>query len=327
MRRRDFLGLVGGAAIALPLPAHAQRGGKSYRIGYLALLPGEDATFVMDFLQRLQELGYSAGKNLTFEYRSADGKPERLAGLAAELVQSNPDVLVSGFGTLAAKAAAAATRTIPVVFTAVGDPVGAGLVTSLSQPGANVTGMSGQASNIAAKQLQILKDLLQRKQTIAVLSNPDTPNSALTLREIQLAADAADQPVALFGARTPDAVPASVEAAIRSGAAGLLVVADPLLFGARRDIIGLVAKARLPALYGGFDFAEAGGLMSYGPERTQISRRAAEYVDKILQGARPADLPVEQATKFEFVVNLKTAKELAIVLPPTLLAIADRVIE
>jgi putative tryptophan/tyrosine transport system substrate-binding protein len=327
MRRRDFLGLMGGAAIGLPLPMRAQRGGKSYRIGYLALLPGEDATFAKPFLQRLQELGYGAGKNLTFEYRSADGKPERLAELAAELVKSNPDVLVAGGGTLAAKAAAAATRIIPVVFTAVGDPVGAGLVTSLSQPGANVTGMSAQASNIAAKQLQILKDLLQSKQTIAVLSNPDTPNSALALREIKLAASAADQPVALFEARTPDAVAASVEAAIRSGAAGLLVVGDPLLYGARRDIIGLVAKARLPTLYGGVVFAEAGGLMSYGAEGSQISRRAAEYVDKILQGARPADLPVEQATKLEFVVNLKTAKEQAIVLPPTLLAIADRVIE
>ena len=327
MRRRDFLGFVGGASMASALPARAQRGEKSYRIGYLALLPREDATLAMPFLQRLQELGYSAGKNLTLEYRSADGKPERLAELAAELVQSNPDVLVAGFGTLAAKAAAAATRIIPVVFTAVGDPVGAGLVTSLRQPGANVTGMSAQASNIATKQLQILKDLLERKQTIAVLSNPDTPNSALTLREIKLAAGAADQPVALFEARTPDAVPASVEAAIRSGAAGLLVVGDPLLYAARREIIGLVAKARLPTLYGSLDFVEAGGLMSYGSDRSQISRRAAEYVEKILQGARPADLPVEQATKFEFVVNLKTAKELAIVLPPTLLAIADRVIE
>lgn len=264
---------------------------------------------------------------MTLEYRSADGRPERLAQLAAELVQANPEVLVAGLGTLAAKAAAAATKTIPIVFTTVGDPVGVGLVVSLSQPGANVTGLSAQGTNLATKQLQILEDLVPGKQTIAVLSNPDTPNSAMALREVRSAAEQGHQPLAVFEARTTDGVSAGIEAAIKTGAAGLLIVNDPLLYSARRKIAELVAPSRLPTIYGNRDFAEASGLMSYGPDLQQISRRAAEYVDKVLKGARPADLPVEQPTKFEFVINLKTAKELGIALPPTLLALADKVIE
>jgi putative ABC transport system substrate-binding protein len=326
MQRREFL-VLSGAAASWPFAAHAQQGEKLYRIGYLALLPGEDATFARPFLQRLQELGYSSGKNMTLEYRSADGRPERLPHLAAELLQANPEVLVAGLGTLTAKAAAAATKTTPIIFTTVGDPVGAGLVASLSRPGANVTGLSAQGTNIAAKQLQILKELVPGKQAIAVLSNPDTPNSALTLQEVRSAAQQDHQSLGEFEARTTDGVSAGIEAAIKAGAAGLLIVNDPLLYSARRKIAELVATARLPTIYGNSDFAEAGGLMSYGPDLQQIGRRAAEYVDKVLKGARPADLPVEQPTKFEFVINLKTAKEIGIALPPTLLALADKVIE
>jgi putative ABC transport system substrate-binding protein len=316
-----------GAAATWPLAAHAQQAEKSYRVGYLALLPGEDATLAKPFSQPLQELGYSVGGNMTLEYRSAEGRPERLAQIAAELMHANPDVLVAGFGTLAAKAAAAATKTVPVVFTTVGDPIGAGLVASLGKPGANVTGLTDQANDIAAKRLQILEDLVPGKQTIAVLLNPDTPFSALALREVRSAAEQGHQPLAVFEARTTDQVSAGIEAAIKAGAAGLLTLDDPLLMGARRQIAELVATARLPAIYGTRDFAEAGGLMSYGVDRRQISRRAAEYVDKVLKGARLADLPVEQPTKFEFVINLKTARQLGLAVPPTMLALADEVIE
>jgi putative ABC transport system substrate-binding protein len=327
MKRREFMTLIGGAAASMPLAARAQRSDKVYRVSYLALLPGEDATLAKPFRQRLQELGYSEGKNLTLEYRSAEGRPEHLAQLAAELIQTNPDVLVTGFGALAAKAAAAATKTIPIVFSSVGDPVGVGLVASLARPGANVTGVSSQANDIAAKRLQILQDLVPGKQTIAVLLNPDTPFSVSALREVRSAAEQGHQPLAVFEARTTDEVSAGIEAAIKLGAAGLLTLDDPLLLGTRRKIVDLVAAARLPAIYGVRDFAEAGGLISYGVVRRQISRRAAEYVDKILKGARPVDLPVEQPTKFELVINLKTAKALGIEIPPTLLATADEVID
>jgi putative ABC transport system substrate-binding protein len=326
MKRRGFIGIIiGGAAIWLGA-ARAQVE-KSYRVSYLALLPGEDATFLRPFSQRLQELGYTKNKNLTLDYRSAEGRPERLAQLAAELIQAKPDVLVAGFGTLTAKTAAAASKNIPVVFTSVGDPVGSGLVESLSLPGANVTGLSGQAVETAAKQLQILEDLIQGKQTIAVLLNPDTPYTALALRQVESAATASNQPLAVFEARTADQISAGIEAAIRAGAAGLLTLDDPLLLSARRKVVDLVAAARLPTLDGLRDFVEAGGLMSYGPDQGQLSRRAAEYVDKILKGAKPADLPVEQPTKFEFVINLKTAKALGLSIPSALLATADEAIE
>lgn len=326
MKRREFLGVLSGA-VALPLTARAQQPAKSWRIAYLALLPGEDTSLAKPFLERLQELGYSEGKNITLLYRSADGRAERLPELAAELVQARPDVLVTGFGTLAAKAARGATTTIPVVFTMVGDPIGAGLVVSLSRPGANVTGFSDLASEFAAKRLQLLQNLIPGQKLIAVLGNPDTPFTALALKQVQTAAAAHHQPLAVFEARTPDEVSAGIAAAIKSGAAGLMTLDDPLLLSARQNIIKLAADARLPAIYGLRDYVEAGGLMSYSMDRPQTARRAADYVDRILKGAVPADLPVEQPTRFELVINLKTAKALGIEIPASLLATADEVIE
>jgi putative ABC transport system substrate-binding protein len=326
MRRRDFIGVLAGA-VALPLTAGAQQPGKSYRIAYLALLPGEDTTLAKPFLERLQELGYNEGKNITLMYRSADGRPERLPHLAAELVQARPDVLVTGFGTLAAKAALGATSTIPVVFTMVGDPIGAGLVVSLARPGANVTGFSDLASEFATKRLQLLQNLIPGQKLIAVLGNPDTPFTALALKQVKTAAAANHQPLAVFEARNPGEVSVSIEAAIKSGAAGLMTLDDPLLLSAKQQIIKLLADARLPAIYGLRDYVEADGLMSYSMDRPQMCRRAADYVDKILKGAVPADLPVEQPTKFELTINLKAAKALGIDIPPSLLAIADEVIE
>ena len=326
MRRRKFITALGSLAVGWPLAALAQQTAKLYRISYLALLRGKDSTLVKPVLQRLRELGYIEGKNLVFEYRSAEGRAERLPQLAAELVGANPDVLIAGFGTLAAQAAKAATATIPIVFTSVGDPTGAGLVASLSKPGANVTGVTSQASDIVGKRLQILNDLIPGKQIVAVLLNPDTPFSALAMQELRTA-NAGRQGIEVFEARNADQVSAAIDAASKAGAGGLITLEDPLTLGLSRQISDLATKARLPAIYGNRNFAEAGGLISYGVDRAQLNRRAADYVEKILKGARPADLPVEQPTKFELVINLKTAKTLGVTIPANLLALADEIIE
>jgi len=247
--------------------------------------------------------------------------------LAAELVHDNPGVLVAGFGTVAAKAARAATSRIPIVFTGVGDPVGAGLVASLNRPGANITGMSAQAAELSAKRLQLLNDLVPGKKLFAVLGNPDTPFTASALQEIKTAAAAQGQPFAVFEARNPSQLPTAIDAVARSGAASLLVLEDPMLLGTRHEFTALVAKARLPAIYTLREFADAGGLICYGADEGALVRRAAEYVDKILKGSVPADLPVEQPTKFALVINLKTAKALGIEIPASLLAVADDVLE
>jgi putative tryptophan/tyrosine transport system substrate-binding protein len=324
LNRRDFIVLLGAGSAGWPLVANAQESGRVYRIGYLAFLRGQDSETV---LQRLSELGYSEGRNVRFDYRSADGQAERLPQLAAELVRTGPDVLVAGFGTLTAQAAKAATATIPVVFTSVGDPIGAGVVASLNRPGGNVTGVSSEASDVVGKRLQILQECIPGKLTVAVLVNPDTPFSALALQELRTAADAKGLRVEVFEARTADQVPVAIEAASQAGAAGLITLEDPLIVGVRRQIAELVAKARLPAVYANRAFVEAGGLMSYGVDRRQLYRHAAAYVDKILRGAKPADLPVEQPTQFEFVINLKAAQSLGFTVPNTLLVSADQVIE
>lgn len=326
MRRRHFIGLGVGGAMLLSAPARAQPA-KTYRLGYLALLPGEDKSLAKPLLQRLDELGYHRGVNMILDYRSAEGRAERLPQLAAELVRTAPDLVIAGFGTLAPKAAMAASSKIPVVFTSVGDPIGAGLISSLSQPGGNATGLSGQASDITAKRLQLLEDLIPGKNLIAVLGNPDTPYTALALRQVKTAAATMGQPLVVFEARTAEQLPTAIEAVISSGATSLLLLEDPVLLGAKQQTIQLVTKARLPAIYGARDYVEAGGLISYGPDQRQMSRRAAEYVDKILKGASPANLPVEQPTTFELIVNLRTAKDLGLEIPATLLARADEVIE
>ena len=231
------------------------------------------------------------------------------------------------FGTLAAQAAQAATKTIPIVFTSVGDPIGSGLVASLNWPGANVTGVTSQASDVVGRRLQILEEFIPINRTVAVVLNPETPFSALALQELRAAADARQLRLEIFEVRSADQVSVAIEAAIKAGAAGLLTLEDPLTLSLRRQLVDLAAKARLPTIYGNRAFAEAGGLMSYGVDRRQLYRRAAEYVDKILKGTNPADLPVEQPTKFELVINLKTAQALGLDVPPSVLATADEVIE
>jgi ABC-type uncharacterized transport system substrate-binding protein len=326
MPRRAFMVLIAGSLAAAPLAAAAQLAGKVYRVCFLALTPGEDTTSMQLLLERLHELGYGEGKNMVFEYRSAEGHPERLSQMARELVRGRPDVLIAGFGTLTAQAAKAATMTIPIVFTTVGDPVGAGLVSSLGRPGGNVTGLSG-VTEILGKHLQLLKELSPGKQVIAVLMNPETPFTRLALKEIKTAAEADRTRLEVLEARTADQVPRVLHAAVSAGVGGLLVLGDPLTYSLRREIADLLAKLRLPAVYPSREWAEAGGLLSYGADRRQVYRRAGEYVDKILKGARPGDLPVEQPTKFELVLNLKTAKTLGLTIPPSLLQRADQVIE
>jgi putative ABC transport system substrate-binding protein len=330
VQRRKFIGVVGGAAVALvlpPLATWAQQAGKVYRLGYLALLPGEDQTWAKSAFQRLQELGYRDGSNVVLDYRSAEGRVERLPELAAELVRSGPDVLIAGFGTLAPKALIATTKSIPIVFTSIGDPVGAGIVVSLGEPGGNATGLSGQAAEIAPKRLQLLRSLVPGNKIIGVLGNPDTPYTALALQQVKAAAASIGQPLVVVEARRADQVSAAIDEAVKSGAASLLVLEDPVLIGAKQETIASAARARLPAIYGPRDYAVAGGLMCYGPDQHQMARRAAELADKILKGARPATLPVEQPTKFELVINLKTAKTLGFEIPASLLSLADDVIE
>jgi putative ABC transport system substrate-binding protein len=326
MDRRVFISSLAGGLLAAPFAAEAQQAGKSYRVCFLALTPGKDTTSMKPLLERLRELGYDEGKNMTFEYRSAEGRSERLPQLAMELVRGRPDVLIAGFGTLTAQAAKAATLTVPIVFTSVGDPVGAGLVASLGRPGGNVTGLSG-LTEVGGKHLQLLRELSPGKEVIAVLVNPETPFARLALKEIKTAAEANRIRLVILEARTAEQVPRELQAAVTAAAGGLLVLGDPLTYSLRREIADLSAKFRLPAVYPSREWVEAGGLMSYGADRRQMYRRAAEYVDKILKGAKPGDLPVEQPTKFELVINLKTAKALGLTIPPSLLQRADQVIE
>ena len=323
LKRRDFITLLGGAA-AWPVVARAQQPARPYRVAYLALLAGRDSVVVK---QRLDELGYIEGKNMIFDFRSAEGRSERLLQLASELVRTSPDVIVAGFGTLAAQAAQAATETIPIVFASVGDPIGAGIVKSLNRPGANVTGITPQGTETGGKRLQMLEELVPGIRILAVLMNPETPFSMLALQELRVAADARGQRLEVFEIRSTDQLSHIIEFTARSGATGLVILEDPLLLGLRRQITELATELRLPAIYGNREFAEAGGLLSYGPDRGQLYRRAAELIDKILKGAKPADIPVERPTKFELVINLKTAKALGLTVPDKLLALADEVIE
>jgi len=324
MRRRDFIAFFGGAAIARPLALHAQQVTKSYRVAYLALAGDEDAVLVK---QRLDELGYREGKNLIFDFRTAEGQLERLPELAAKLVATNPDVIVTGFGTETAKAAQAATATIPIIFTSVGDPIAAGIVKSLSRPGANITGLTSQTAEISGKRLQILEELAPGIRMIAVIVSPGYPFTTVALPQLRAAAGARGLSLELCEVRTPDELPMKVEAAVKAGATGLTILETPVLLALRQQIADLAAKLRLFAIYTSRYFVDAGGLMSYAADRRQQYRRAAELVAKTLEGERPTDIPVEQPTKFEFIINLKTAKALGVDIPLKLLATADEVIE
>jgi putative ABC transport system substrate-binding protein len=325
--RRSLMKILAGAALVGAASKATAQKAKSVTIAYLALLPGEDRNFVVKFLQRLGELGYADGQNLHFVYRSAEGRPELLPDLASDLIRMKPDVLVTGFGTLAAKAGKAASDGVPVVFMAVGDPVGAGVVESLARPGGNITGLSDLAAGIQGNRLQLLQETAPAASLFAVILNPGTPYAALAYKELEAAAKIAKLALRPFEVRAPSEIAPQLDAAKAAGVGGLVVFEDPLTLSQRSEITALASRLRLPAIYGYREFVEVGGLMSYGTDHGAQWRRGAEIVDLVLKGEKPADIPVEQPTKFELVVNLKTAKASGFTIPELVMISADDVIE
>jgi ABC-type uncharacterized transport system substrate-binding protein len=326
MRRRDFITLFTSAAAAWPLGARAQQAGKIPRIGYLS--PRTRLSLLdRSFLQALREHGYVEGKNILIEYRFAAGKFNRLPGLAAELVRLDVDAIVAVV-TQASLAAKAASKTIPVVMLAVSDPVASGLITTLARPGGNVTGTSSQTAEVSGKSLQLLKEVVAKLSRVAVLWNPaNAIFQAQSLKATEHAAGVLGLQLQEIGARNPNEFDHAFAAISNARVDALMVLGDPTLVAHKARIIDFAARHRLPAIYGTEDHAEAGGLITYGPDMAAQFRRGAFYIDKILKGVKPADLPVEQPTKFALAVNLKTAKALGLVIPPTLLVRADKVIE
>ena len=313
--------------LVAPLVADAQPAGKVYRIGRLHPGSPEGNLSREVFRPALHELGYIEGQNLVIEYRGAEGRPERLPDLAAELVRLQMDVIVA-IGGAATRAVQHATRTIPIVIAGSSDPVGEGLVASLARPGGNTTGLSNLSAELPGKRLEILKEMVPQSARVAVLANPADPNHASAMHTLTGAAQALGLHLHVVELRSPDELDAAFAAMTRAGADALFVQGEPLLLdGLRGRIVDLAATSRLPAMYSWRMYVEAGGLMAYGPSLPDMHRRAAAYVDKILKGAKPADLPVEQPTKFEFVINLKTAQALGLAIPPTVLFQADEVIQ
>ena len=328
MDRRVFLGaLAGSVLLTAPFPAEAQQPGKVYRIGVLEQggLPGPNPVYEA-FRQQLHQLGYIEGQNIVFEYRPAEGRAERLPDFAAELVRLKVDVIVAG-GTLGPQAAKHATGTIPIVLAAAGDPVGTGLVASLAKPGGNVTGLSNHSAELTGKRLQLTKEVVPGLSRVAVLWNAANPIAELVFKETEAAARTLGVQIQSLEVRSSDDFENALLAAVNGRAGALFVVDDPLVFRNRTRIAEFAARNRLPATAFYKQFAEAGGLMTFGASLADLYRRAAIFVDKILKGAKPADLPVEQPTKFELVINLKTAKALGLTIPPSLLQRADQVIE
>jgi putative tryptophan/tyrosine transport system substrate-binding protein len=309
----------------MPLAAEAQPPTPVPRIGVLsAATRGQDRNLEA-FLEGLRARGYVEGQHVVLEYRGAEGQYERLPNLAAELVRLKVDVIVTQ-GTPAARAAKHATTTIPIVMTSVGDPVGSGLVASLARPGGNVTGLASVSPDLMGKQLEVLKAVLPTVSRVAVLWNPANPANALNVREAEMAAQALGIPLHLVEARGPEAFDRAFAAMTRAHAGALLVIGDRVFRQHRRRLAELAATSRLPTMHNVRTYVEAGGLMAYGPNPLDHNRRAAVYVDKILKGTQPADLPVEQPTTFELVINLKTAEALGLTIPPTLLFQADEII-
>jgi putative tryptophan/tyrosine transport system substrate-binding protein len=326
MKRREFITLLGGAAVTWPLPARAQQA--MPLIGFLSSRsPGESAGVVAAFRQGLTETGFVEGQNLTIAFRWAEGRYDRLPALAAELVSLRVAVLYAAGGPPAALAAKAATSVIPIVFSAASDPVGLGLVASLSRPGGNVTGMSLFASDLWAKNVELLKELVPTASVMAYLVNPSTPNVAAYLKGAAEAASALGIDIHLLNASTEHELDEAFASLAKLRAGGLIVPNEPYLDSQRDRITALAARYAVPALYNLREYVVAGGLASYGPSLPDSYRRAAMYVGRILKGEKPADLPVQVPTKFELVINLKTAKTLGLIVPPTLLARADEVIE
>jgi putative tryptophan/tyrosine transport system substrate-binding protein len=325
MKRREFITLLGGAA-AWPLVARAQQAGRLPTIGVLGgATPSAESQRVAALVQRLHELGWIEGHTIAIQYRWAEGRSARLAEIAAEFVRLGVDVIFAT-GTAPALAAKQATSMIPIVFPFAGDPIGTGLVASLARPGGNVTGMSNQATDLAAKRIELLREIVPHLRRLAVLANAGYPAAALEKGEVAAAARTLDLEVVSFEIRESNDIAPAFEA-VKGKAEALFLVGDPLMTANRIRVTSLALAARLPTIYVHREYVDAGGLISYGANFPDLFRRAAEVVDKILRGTKPGDIPVEQPTKFELAINLKTANALGLDVPPTLLARADEVIE
>ena len=326
MRRRDFISLLGGAVAAWPLAAPAQQAMPT--IGFLSSRsPGESAALVAAFRQGLNEAGFVEGRNLAIAFRWAEGHYERLPALATELVGLHVWAIVATGGTPPALAAKTATAAIPIVFSAVTDPVSVGLVASFNRPGGNITGMSLFSSAIEAKRLEVLHEMVPKATVVGMLVNPNNPNAEADAKATEAAARALKLELHVIEVRSEQDIEGAFATLVQNGVAAFVVSADAL-FNMRRDqIAALAVRHALPAIYQFRDFVEAGGLMSYGASITDNYRKAGFYTGRILKGEKPADLPVMQPTKFDFVINLKTAKALGLEVPPTVSARADEVIE
>jgi putative tryptophan/tyrosine transport system substrate-binding protein len=326
MRRREFIKLFGSTLVVWPLAAQAQQAKKLPTIGLLApSTPLLESQRVAAFVQRLRQLGWIEDRTVAIEIRWAEGRNERFAQIAAEFVRLNVDIIVT-LGAAAVIAAKQATSIIPIVFASAGDPVGTGLVASLAHPGANVTGLSSQGTDTAAKRIEFLREIVPDLRRLAILVNIGNPFGVLEAREAQAGARAVGLEAASFEIRQAGDITPAFEV-LKGHAEALYVVPDPLMNTNRVRVNTLALGLRLPSVHGLREYVEAGGLMSYGPSVPDQYRRAADYVDKILRGAKPGDIPVEQPTKFDLVINLTTAKALGLTIPGTLIARADEVIE
>jgi putative tryptophan/tyrosine transport system substrate-binding protein len=326
IRRREFITLLGGAAAAWPLAARGQQPAKVPTIGLL--VPGTPAThgqWFVALVRRLRELGWIEGSNITIEYRWAAGSSERFAEIAAEFVRLKVDVIAtSATGpTLAVKQA---TSSIPIVFAGVGDAVGSGIVANLARPSSNVTGLSVLFTDLAGKRLELLREILPGLRRLAILTNIGNPSAMLEVHEVEAMVRTLGLKSVTPEVRRPEDIAAAVES-LKDGVEALYVISDPVINTNRIRVNTLALRARIPTMHSLREYVEVGGLISYGPNVSDMFRRAGELVDKILRGAKPADIPVEQPTKFDLVINLTTAKALGLEVPPTLIARADEVIE
>ncbi len=326
MDRRSFIGTLAGGLLAAPLAAEGQPVGKIPRLCFLELSPGLSRSVYSPFFQGLRDLGYVDGQTITIDYLSADGQAERFPALAADCVRLKADIVVAST-TLAAQAAKKATRTIPIVMNGLGDPVAAGLVASLARPEGNVTGVSMMSPGLAAKRLALLKEAVPRISRVLVLAYLVDPIAPPQIEELKKAAPSLGVQLQIRDIGTADDLPAAFDAGAKERAEALLITVASIFVVHRARLIELGVQHRMPGMYPYRLVVDAGGLMAYDSYTSDLQARAAAYVDKILKGAKPADLPVEQPTKFELVINLKTAKALGLTIPPSLLQRADQVIE
>jgi len=327
MDRRAFITIVGGSILAAPLAAAAQSAENVPRIGVLVGgSASSDSARIEAFRHGLRDLGYVEGKNIVLEFRYADGNPDRLMELAASLVRLKVAVIVAA-GPTATRSAKEATTTIPVVMAQVNDPIDAGFVTSLARPGVTITGLSTMSPEISGKQVELLRQVVPRLSRVAVLRPSAQPGDTQVLRETKLAAESIRVQLQYLDIVSPGDIETSFRAARKERADAVLTLSSPVLFAQRKQIADLALKSRLPTISSWPEFVEDGGLMTYSPNLKDLFQRAATYVDKILKGAKPGDLPVEQPTKFELLINLRTAKALGLTIPPSVLGRADQVID